>query len=124
MHENIADQRKRDIAILGKFVALYCQGRHAKKQKAIVIGHGKIERCIAPLSLRLCDECAKLFLYAASKRFICPYHPKPACKDCEAHCYGETHRNKIREIMRYSGMRMILRGKVSYIKKFFQNKKV
>ncbi len=119
MQPNCTDLIGRDIAVLGRFIALYCRGRHSKKQKAVVRGKGKIEQYIAPLSISLCDECTKLLLYAASKRLLCPYNPKPACKDCETHCYGEPHRSRIRTIMRYSGVRMILRGSVTYIKKFF-----
>lgn len=106
-----------DIGILGKFIKIYCDGKHYA-QKSRVTGNGKIARYIDPLDLTLCDDCKKLLLYAASKRMICPYDPKPACKDCTTHCYAEPNRSKIREVMRYSGMRMILKGSISYIKKF------
>lgn len=119
MQSNYRDVIQKDISVLGKFISLYCAGKHAGTAKKSVSATGKLAEYIHPLGVRMCDGCAKLFLYAASKRLICPYDPKPACKDCETHCYTEPHRGKIREIMRYSGIRMILRGRVSYIRKFF-----
>ncbi|MGB4268513.1 MAG: nitrous oxide-stimulated promoter family protein [Spirochaetota bacterium] len=107
-----------DIGILGKFIQIYCNGKH-NVRKSKVKGYGKIAQYIDPLNVELCDDCKKLLLYAASKRIICPYDPKPACKDCTTHCYAEPNRSKIREVMRYSGMRMIFKGSISYIKKFF-----
>jgi len=106
-----------DIGVLGKFIQIYCDGKH-HVQKSKVTGSGKVAQYVDPLNLTLCDDCKKLLLYAASKRIICPYNPKPACKDCTTHCYAEPNRSKIREVMRYSGMRMILRGSIWYIKKF------
>lgn len=109
----------RDVAVLGKFISIYCLGKHAAREKRKVSGGGKLAGYINALEVELCDECSKLLLYAASKRIICPYDPKPACKECETHCYAEPNRSRIREVMRYAGMRMILHGSVSYIKKFF-----
>ncbi|MCX8125266.1 MAG: nitrous oxide-stimulated promoter family protein [Spirochaetes bacterium] len=108
---------KHDVVVLGKFIQIYCNGKH-NAPRTKVVATGKIGRYVNGLNLELCDECKKLLLYAASKRIICPYDPKPACKDCTTHCYAEPNRSMIREVMRYSGMRMIFKGSVSYIKKF------
>lgn len=113
-HDKIAH----DIGVLGKFIAIYCGGKHSDRQKYSVSATGKISQYVDPLNVILCQECKKLLLYAASKRILCPYNPKPACKDCTTHCYAEPYRNTIRQVMRYSGMRMIFRGSISYIKKF------
>ncbi len=107
-----------DIGILGKFIHIYCSGKHQGMSKSRVKGNGKVAQYVNSLDIELCDDCKKLLLYAASKRIICPYHPKPACKDCATHCYAEPNRSKIRQVMRYSGMRMIFKGSISYIKKF------
>ncbi len=109
---------KHDIGILGKFITIYCEGKHADKPKTEVRGNGKVAMYVDPLNLMVCEDCKKLLLYAASKRIICPYDPKPACKDCTSHCYAEPNRTKIRQVMRYSGMRMIMKGSIAYIKKF------
>ena len=33
---------------------------------------------------------------------------KTACKDCKVHCYQKEMREKVREIMRFSGPRMMI----------------
>ena len=118
MDVNNQNAIKHDIGVLGKFIDIYCHGKHRTKAKSLVHGHGKVALYVNPLEVRLCDECTKLLLYAASKRMICPYNPKPSCKDCTTHCYAEPKRSTIREVMRYSGIRMIFKGSISYIKKF------
>lgn len=112
------DAIKHDINVLGKFISIYCTGKHYDREKKPFHSSGKIASYMNTLHVIVCDDCKKLLRYAASKRIICPYTPKPACKDCAAHCYAEPNRNKIREIMRYSGIRQILKGGMSNIKKF------
>jgi len=56
----------------------------------------------------LCCDCEKLIEYAWLKLDKCPYgENKPACSKCEIHCYSTLMRKKIKDIMRYSGPRMI-----------------
>jgi len=56
----------------------------------------------------LCDECSKLLDYARKRLQNCPFkEDKPTCAHCTIHCYKHDMRQKIREIMRFSGPRMI-----------------
>ncbi|CAH0533652.1 hypothetical protein VST7929_01523 [Vibrio stylophorae] len=58
----------------------------------------------------LCDACASLMAYAAQKLDRCPYgDDKPTCVKCPIHCYKAKEREQSREIMRYSGPRMLVR---------------
>jgi hypothetical protein len=55
-----------------------------------------------------CAECEALQDYALQRLDKCPYgNEKPACKDCPIHCYKPAMREKIKEVMRYSGPRML-----------------
>jgi hypothetical protein len=108
-----------DVRTLGSFIELYCGSKHDGRTREMVSAGGRVGLYCNDLSLRLCRECASLFLYAASKRIICHFDPKPACKKCPAHCYTTSHRARIREVMRYSGMRMILGGRLGLLKKYF-----
>lgn len=55
-----------------------------------------------------CAECEALQDYALKRLEKCPYgNRKPACKDCPIHCYKPDMREKIRQVMRYSGPRML-----------------
>jgi len=76
----------KDLGRLYKFIKIYCQGKHDTSED-------------------FCDECHDLFNYATERRNLCPLNPKPSCKDCHIHCYRDEYREKIRQVMRYSGKR-------------------
>ncbi|HET7203069.1 MAG TPA: nitrous oxide-stimulated promoter family protein [Steroidobacteraceae bacterium] len=58
----------------------------------------------------LCRDCAGFLGYAARRLEKCPYGPaKPTCAKCPIHCYKPQPRELARQIMRYSGPRMMLR---------------
>ena len=57
----------------------------------------------------LCHNCEELREYALCRLSNCPYgEKKGSCKYCKIHCYKPEMREKIREVMRYAGPRMIL----------------
>jgi Nitrous oxide-stimulated promoter len=57
-----------------------------------------------------CTDCKALMTYASKRLAVCTYgEDKPVCAKCQVHCYGKAMREKVREVMRYSGPRMILR---------------
>lgn len=59
----------------------------------------------------LCPECEELKHYALSRLDACPLLPrKPVCSRCPVHCYKSDMRNKIRNVMRYSGPRMVYKA--------------
>lgn len=56
----------------------------------------------------LCRNCQSLRDYALRKLDNCRYGDKKgACKKCSTHCYAPKYRDAIRQVMRYSGPRMI-----------------
>ncbi len=58
----------------------------------------------------LCDECTELLEYAYKRIDKCPLMPdKPTCKNCHIHCYDKKHRERIKEVMRFSGPKMFTR---------------
>jgi hypothetical protein len=58
----------------------------------------------------LCEECEQLNEYAFQKLLYCPFEEnKPVCSDCTVHCYKPDMRLKVKEVMRYSGPKMIFR---------------
>ena len=57
---------------------------------------------------RLCPSCKELLDYAFQRIEYCPFREsKPTCKNCPIHCYQPEARQKIREVMRFSGPRML-----------------
>jgi hypothetical protein len=58
----------------------------------------------------LCDDCEGLLAYARVRLDRCRYGAaKPTCANCTTHCYKPVMRERVREVMRYSGPRMLRR---------------
>ena len=67
----------------------------------------------------LCRDCEMLIEYVWLKLNKCFYgENKPVCSECEIHCYSTPMRKKIKDIMRYSGPRMIYIHPVVSLKHF------
>lgn len=65
----------------------------------------------------LCDECRGLAEYAELRVKNCKFgHKKPVCAKCAVHCYKPEMREKIREVMRYSGPKMVYKHPVMLLK--------
>ena len=58
----------------------------------------------------LCDECGDLQGYAFFRLDKCPFGAdKPTCAKCIVHCYKPGMRERIKQVMRYSGPKMTFR---------------
>jgi hypothetical protein len=61
----------------------------------------------------LCGECGALHAYAMQRIDKCPFClAKPTCANCPIHCYKPDRREDVRQVMRYSGPRMLKRHPV------------
>ena len=93
----------KQLQTLRKFIEVYCSKNHGMTGG------------------QLCDECRELLDYAADRLAACPMDPKPKCKDCTVHCYDKAHRARIKEIMKFSGMHFVKRGRLDWLVKYFFN---
>lgn len=76
--------------IVGKMIAVYCRRHHS------------------PGNDGLCEDCAALLKYAHQRLDRCPKgNRKTSCRKCEIHCYSPDNKNKIRDVMKYVGPRML-----------------
>jgi hypothetical protein len=58
----------------------------------------------------LCAECAELHDYAELRLRRCPFGAeKPTCNNCRVHCYRPEMRERVRQVMRFAGPRMLAR---------------
>ncbi|HEX2973999.1 MAG TPA: nitrous oxide-stimulated promoter family protein [Tepidisphaeraceae bacterium] len=105
----------RDLKTLALFIRIYCESRHPTAPKSPVQLRTHDVPAIIGRPLDLCPDCAKLLMHAFVKRTRCPMNPKPACKRCPSHCYHPTYRAQIRQVMRYSGRRLLLSGRLDYL---------
>jgi hypothetical protein len=83
----------REERTIAAMIAMYCRDHHG--------GAARDEE-------GLCPECAELMTYARVRLDKCRYGTgKPACTSCPTHCYKPALRERVREVMRYSGPRML-----------------
>jgi predicted amidophosphoribosyltransferase len=113
----IAPQKElqRDLRTLALFVMVYCRHRHGDAAKEAMSLKTHDVPAIAGRSMELCEDCRKLLAHALVKRSHCPMNPKPMCKHCPVHCYHPSYRAQIREVMKYSGKKMLLTGRLDYL---------
>jgi hypothetical protein len=67
----------------------------------------------------VCADCAGFLAYAFERRLRCPLEEKPSCKHCPVHCYKPGHRERVREIMRFSGRHLIMRGRLDLLWRYW-----
>jgi hypothetical protein len=61
----------------------------------------------------LCPDCGQLLQRALRNLERCRFgQDKPACGDCPRSCYPPAIRSQIRQVMAFSGPRMLLRHPV------------
>lgn len=102
---DIQTKREREKQTVSYMIALYCKKKHRS-------GSG------------LCPECAALDAYARSRSDKCPFmETKTFCSNCRVHCYRPDMREKIREVMRFSGPRMIFVHPVMAVRHVIESKK-
>ena len=85
----VDEKREREKQVVSKMIDLYCHKKHKTKGE-------------------ICADCKALKDYAQLRGSKCPFmETKTFCSNCKVHCYKPQMREKIREVMRFSGPRMI-----------------
>ncbi len=105
----------RDLSTLALFISVYCTNKHPGVLKAPVELKTHDVAAITGSAPLLCPSCSKLLAHAFVKRSTCPLDPKPSCKHCPQHCYHPAYRRRIQEVMRYSGRRLVLTGRLDLL---------
>ena len=98
-------KREREKALVSEMIALYCRKKHGARGA-------------------LCPDCAALNEYARLRSEKCPFmETKTFCSNCRVHCYDQAHRQRIKEVMRFSGPRMLLHHPWLAISHLIESKK-
>jgi Nitrous oxide-stimulated promoter len=111
-------QERKDLRVLGLFTAVYCRRHHAG-EKSGLSARGLDASVLGLGQYRYCEECREFLAYALQRRLRCPLEPKPTCKECPVHCYRPGHRERVRQIMRFSGAYLIKRGRLDLLWHYF-----
>lgn len=83
---------RREWRTVAAMIAISCARRHGGRRGA------------------LCAECQELHDYAQLRLARCPFGAdKPTCAHCRVHCYRPEMRERVREVMRFAGPRMLAR---------------
>lgn len=106
---------RKDLKLLATFVRVYCRDQHAKAEKTPVAMKTHDVEAICGRPVPLCRDCQTLLTHAFVKRTHCPLRPKPACKKCPEHCYAARYRDQMRQVMKYSGRKLVMSGRVHYL---------
>lgn len=112
--KGLTRNERKDLKVLGLFTALYCRECHGEEKRPFSAGDFW-STLMGRKGLQLCTECQDFLSYAAQRRIKCPLEPKPTCKHCRIHCYRPGHREKVREIMRFSGKKLIRKGRLDLL---------
>lgn len=85
--EQKKDAEKKTIRTM---IRIYCKGKHQTE--------GNV----------LCQDCEELISYAEKRIELCPNTGTGTfCGNCKKPCYAGDMRKKMREVMKYSGMKML-----------------
>ncbi len=111
--ERLDGKKVKDIRVLRDFVSIFCRENHkAEAKDTFPIKDAGLRRSLGGKKLVLCQDCRKLLSHGIAKLLLCPYDPKPMCKKCPTHCYAPGYREKVREVMRFSGLHLIKHGRL------------
>ncbi|MFC2066631.1 nitrous oxide-stimulated promoter family protein [Chloroflexota bacterium] len=114
--ERLDPKKAKDLEVLSDFVSIFCRENHrARDKSAFLIKNVKLRQILGDKELSLCQDCSKLLNHGMVKLLLCPYDPKPMCKKCETHCYAPGYREKMRQVMRFSGLYLMKRGRLDLI---------
>ena len=100
--QNKREQEKQTVSLM---IRLYCSKKHGSKKA-------------------LCSECETLRQYAVLRSDKCPFmETKTFCSNCHVHCYHPKMRERIREVMRFSGPRMLFHHPIMAIRHVLESRK-
>ena len=88
MKNNIEKKRDREKKVISEMVKLYCRKNHKKRE--------------------LCDECKEVLNYSLKRIDNCKFmETKTFCSNCKNPCYSPKMKEKVKQIMKFSGPRML-----------------
>lgn len=120
LFDRLTRKKEKDIRVLADFVSIFCRENHSDGNKSLFsIRDDRLQQSLNGGSMMLCQDCQKLFTHGIAKLLQCPYDPKPMCKKCPTHCYAPGYRERMREVMRFSGLYLVKHGRIDLMFHYF-----
>lgn len=92
----------RENRVIELMINIYCEKKHNHSEE-------------------LCDECRELLDYAHKRLTFCKFgNEKGTCAKCPIHCYKKDMKLKIREVMKFSGPRLIIYRPIEFLRHIFE----
>ncbi len=114
--DRLDDKNLKELKVLADFIHIFCRQKHrAIAKDAVLIEHERLRQSLGDKELVLCPDCRKLLYHGITKLVLCSYDPKPICRKCPTHCYAPEYRERIRQVMRFTGPYLIRRGRLDLI---------
>ena len=99
--EKMTSRIEREKHTVSLMIRLYCRKKEGNKE--------------------ICSECRELEEFAHKRLSACRYgEQKTSCKKCPTHCYRKDMRERIRQVMRFAGPRMILYHPLEAVRHLFE----
>ena len=90
------EREKKTIALM---IDIDCQRKHGNKKG------------------ELCDECKELLEYAHKRLSFCKFgENKSTCSRCPIHCYKKDMKEKVKDVMKFSGPRLIVHNPIELVR--------
>lgn len=84
-------------------INIYCKKKHKYKKD------------------ELCSECQELLEYACKRLDFCKFgEEKKFCSKCPIHCYKKDMKLNIKEVMKFSGQRLLIYRPTELIRHVFE----
>ena len=94
---------EREKRVIKLMIEIYCHKQHQHK------------------SLGLCEECQELLEYAHKRLNFCKFgDDKKFCSKCPIHCYKNDMKVKVKDVMKFSGPRLLFYKPDQLIKHIFE----
>ena len=92
---------EREKHIIEVMVEIYCKKKHKSKDG-------------------LCSECRELLDYSRQRLDKCKFgEQKSYCQKCPIHCYKKDMKEKIKDVMKFSGPRLLFYNPVELFQHLF-----
>lgn len=118
--DRLNSKKEKDLKVLRDFISIFCREEHPGQAKDVFsVKDGRLRHALGNGELTLCADCTQLLNHGMAKLLLCPYDPKPMCKKCETHCYAPGYRERIREVMKFSGRYLLKHGRLDLMIHYF-----